>query len=90
MKTKIYVLTQWVFVLSMIWFTIGLLIISVEYMWILPIVPLVGLVTVGYINEIRKVKKEFRCPFKKCKYESRTLLHIIKHLKEKHKMEMTQ
>ena len=32
-----------------------------------------------------KKKKEFRCPFRKCKYKSNSLIRINSHLVEIHK-----
>ena len=32
--------------------------------------------------------KEFRCCFKKCRYQANSLLHIFKHMQVKHKLEV--
>ena len=34
--------------------------------------------------------KQFRCPFRKCKYKSDSLLNVFKHLERTHKLEYTK
>jgi hypothetical protein len=47
-QTKVYLFTQWIFILSIVWFTIGLIIVSSTNWWILISVPFAGLVAIGY------------------------------------------
>ena len=56
-ETKVYLFTQWMFFISMIWFTIGLIIIGSKYWFILVIVPLVAIITIGYWYDFRLKNK---------------------------------
>jgi 4-hydroxybenzoate polyprenyltransferase len=49
----LFYVTQWMFIISVIWFTIGLVIVGSDYWYILPLVPLLGIIAVGYILELK-------------------------------------
>ena len=55
-KIKLFMFTQWMFVVSIFWFTSGLLIISLTYWWVLITVPIAGLCAIGYWYDLIKKK----------------------------------
>lgn len=49
-----FVFTQWMFILSVIWLTIGLVIIGSINWIVLPLVPFAGLIATGWWYELIK------------------------------------
>lgn len=59
-KKGFCVFTQWMFIISICWFTVGLVIIGSVHWWILVTVPVVGLVALGYIVDFTRGNHEER------------------------------
>lgn len=53
-KTKIYLFTQWLFIISVMWFLFGVIILSVYEWWCIVMIPFIGMFAVGLWLEIKK------------------------------------
>jgi len=53
-KIGLYLFSQWLFLISVLWFSIGLIIVGSKDWWLLCAVPLLGLTAIGYTHELKQ------------------------------------